>query len=231
MTNKLNVAKIGWFFLIAINIFLFYALITSKTGIGKMENPPLPTTVIEAYTKETYVNNVNMSLISAHTEGTYGYRVELCYNLPNQRDWMLTHSGTPSGTNLIVGDVTVSPIEEGTMYWKYDEQGMVMQRCQYLLFKISIPPQADMVFLKVETLYTKTSGQSDLCLETMQKMAERNSKIEIDCMKMNVFEGFVYTKFPVELLTMDPVYKRIFKDMNWDYYHGPWSFTFPVNPD
>lgn len=36
------------------------------------------------------VNNIGMELISAHTEGS-GYRVEVCYNLPDQRDWLLTY--------------------------------------------------------------------------------------------------------------------------------------------
>jgi len=224
MTNKLNAAKLGGFLLVVIIILLSYILITSKTGTGKMENLTVPVVI------EIYANNVNMSLISAHTEGSNGYRVEVCYDLPDQRDWMLAHSNMPSGTNLTAGDVTVSPMEEGTMYWKYDEQGMVAQRCEYLLFKISIPPQTDMVSLKVETLYTRAPGQSDRCLEVSRKMAERNSKIEIDCMNIEGFEDLVYLKFPVEILSGDPVYKRIFKDMSWDYYHGPWSFTFPVNP-
>ncbi len=222
MANKLNAAKTGGFLLVIIG--LSYILITSKTGTGKMENLTPPAVI------NTYANNIKMSLISAHTEGSNGYRVDVCYDLPDQRDWMLTHSNIPAGSNLTAGGVTVSPMEEGTMYWKYDEQGGITQRCEYLLFKISVPPQTDMVSLKVERLYTRASGQSDHCLEVSQKMAERNRTIEIDCMEIDGFEGLVYVKFPVDLFSTDPVYKRVFQDVKWDYYHGPWLFTFPVNP-
>jgi hypothetical protein len=180
--------------------------------------------------QETSANNISMKLISAHTEGSSGYRVELCFDLPTQRDWMLNHSNLHSETTLAVGDVKIYPSEEGTMYWQYDKLGKIIQRCQYLYFKVIIPMETDMASLFIGKLYARGSGQSDYCLEVSQKMAERNSKIEIDCMKMDGFEGLVYVKFPVELLSMDPVYKRIFKDVNWEYYHGPWSFTFPVNP-
>jgi hypothetical protein len=47
---------------------------------------------------------------------------------------------------------------------------------------------------------------------------------------MDAFDETVYLQFPTELLSIDPVFKKIFKDVTWEFYRGPWSFTFPVNP-
>ncbi len=49
-------------------------------------------------------------------------------------------------------------------------------------------------------------------------------------MKVNGIEGLIYTKVPVDLLSFDPVFKYIIRDVKWDTYKGPWLFTFPINP-
>ncbi len=173
-----------------------------------------------------------MKLISAHTEGSTGYRVELCYSLPDQRDWLLTSSNAFPGTTLSVADLDlrVYPVEEGTMYWKFDGDGKISQRCQFVFFVLQIPAPNETMSLRVERLYARKLGQSDYCLEVSQKMVERGYTVTIDCMKLDNMEGLVYVKFPTELISMDPVFQKIFQDVKWDTYAGPWSFTFPVNP-
>jgi len=223
MIKKLNTPKSRGFLLAVVIGIVLYLVVMAQTEIGEEELP------VRVTTNMVSVNNISMKLISAHMEGS-GYRVELCYSLPDQRDWQLTYPSQLQGAVLSVGDAHVNPIEEGTMYWMYDQGGKIAQRCQYLYFTVKISAQTGSVSLTIEKLYARKPGQSDYCLEVSQKMADRNSTIEIDCMKMDGFEGLVYVKFPVELLSMDPIYKRIFKDVKWDFYHGPWSFTFPVNP-
>jgi len=223
-TTKDNTVKIKWLLLIMVSIVVLIVGVAAKTTLGKVENTTNP--VIP----EISANNVTMKLISAHTEGSGSYRVELCYDLPDQRDWLLTYSNTFSNTTLSFADVKVHPIEEGTMYWKYDENGRITQRCEYLLFAVKIPSQNKNLSLRIGYLYAKEPGQPDYCLETSQKMVERNYPVTIDCMKINGFENMVYVKLPFELLSIDPVFKNIFKDVKWDFYNGPWSFTFPVNP-
>jgi hypothetical protein len=131
---------------------------------------------------------------------------------------------------LSVSDIKAHPVEEGTMYWRYDENEKITQRCEFLLFAVKIPAHAQEISLDIEKLYTRESGQSDYCLEVSQEMAERNYSITIDCVKMDAFDETVYLQFPTELLSIDPVFKKIFKDVTWEFYRGPWSFTFPVNP-
>lgn len=224
MITKLNISKIGGFLLAIIIVAIFYVLFTLKTESGKIENLPksISHEVVSA-------NNISMKLISAHTEGS-GYRVELCYNLPDQRDWLLTYPHESQSAILSVAEIQVSPIEEGTMYWKYDLGGKISQRCQYLFFAIQVPSQTGAISLRVGKLYARELVQSDYCLEVSQKMVERSYSVEIDCMNIDGMDGLVYVKFPVELLSMDPSFKKIFRDVKWDTYSGPWSFTFPVNP-
>jgi hypothetical protein len=223
MIKKLSDPKLGGFLLAGIIFFVLYVLFVVRPETRKEESPvPVTPNVVS-------VNKISMKLISAHTEGS-GYRVEVCYNLPDQRDWQLTYPGEPQGASLSLGNTKVRPVEEGTMYWKYDQNGKITQRCQYLFFAVRIPVQTDALSLTIDRLYARRPGQSDFCLEVSRKMVERNYNVTIDCMKVNGFEGIVYVKFPTDLLLIDPVFKRIFRDMKWDFYHGPWTFTFPVNP-
>ncbi len=220
---KPNITKIWGFLLALASVAVFVLILTIKSGVGKVEDGLSPAT------QEISVNNITMRLINAHTDAS-GYRVEVCYDLPDQRDWLLTYPNDPQGVTLAVADVKASPVEEGTMYWRYDQSRKITQRCQYLFFALSISSQSEKISLEIGKLYAREPGQSDYCLETSQKMVERNYAVTIDCMKVNGFEDLVYVKFPTELLSMDPVFKNIFKDVKWDFYDGPWSFTFPVNP-
>ncbi|HQU35724.1 MAG TPA: hypothetical protein PLR65_03980 [Anaerolineales bacterium] len=211
------------FLLAAIIVLALYTVFVVQSETRKERSSSSATPNVAA------ANNVSMKLISAHTEGG-GYRVEVCYNLPDQRDWLLTYPNAPLDTTLSVASIEARPVEEGTMYWKFASDGKIIQRCQYLFFAVRIPVHAKSVSLNIRTLYAREPGQSDYCLETSQKMAERNYTITIDCLEVNNLEGLVYVKFPVELLSFDPVFKNIFRDVKWDTYAGPWSFTFPVNP-
>lgn len=215
--------KLWGFLLAAIIALALYNVFVAQTETHE-ERPSSSATpnVVSA-------NSVSMKLISAHTEGS-GYRVEVCYNLPDQRDWLLTYPNAPLDTILSVANIDAKPVEEGTMYWKYDSGGNIIQRCQYLSFAVRIPAGVKSVSLNIRTLYARKPGQPDYCLETSREMAERNYTITIDCMEVNNLEGLVYVKFPVELLSFDPVFKNIFRDVKWDTHAGPWSFTFPVNP-
>lgn len=223
MTIKSNLSKVGGFLLALIIVVTLLVLMTWN----KTDNKNLSTIV----TQEAVVsaNNIAMKLISAHTEGS-GYRVELCYNIPDQRDWLLTYPDASQSTILSVAEIEVSPIEEGTMYWKYDQSGKISQRCQYLFFAIQIPSQTGAISLRIGKLYARELGKPDYCLEVSQKMVERSYSVTIDCMNVDGMDGLVYVKFPIELLSMDPGFKKIFRDVKWDAYSGPWSFTFPVNP-
>lgn len=222
MKRKLDIAKFGGFFLALVILIALYIVLTLQANAPK-----------EAFTSATaevvFANNVSMNLLSAHTEAG-GYRTEICYDLPDQRDWQLTYPNERQNTILSVDDIRVSPFEEGTMYWRYDQNGKIVQRCQFLFFVVKVPLQAESVSLSIGKLYVRKPGQSDFCLEISQEMAERNYTITIDCTKPNGFDQTVYVRFPTELLSMDPVFKSIFKDTEWDFYSGPWSFTFPVNP-
>jgi len=223
MMIKPNVSKMWGFLLALASVAMFVLFFTIKTKVDKVEVKLTPAI------QEISVNNITMKLINAHTEAS-GYRVEVCYDLPDQRDWLLTYPAESQGVTLAVADLKASPVEEGTMYWRYDQSRKITQRCQYLFFALSIPSQSENLSLAVGKLYARESGQSDYCLETSQKMVERNYTVTIDCMKVKGFEGLVYFRFPTELLSMDPVFKNIFRDVKWDFYDGPWSFTFPVNP-
>lgn len=223
MIKKLSASKFGGFLLAVIIVLVLYAMLMVQTITrkDKLSTSATPNVVS--------ANNVSMKLISAHIEGS-GYRVEVCYDLPEERDWQLTYPIEPQGAVLSFGDIEVYPVEEGTMYWKYDQNEKIVQRCQYLFFAVKIPAQAGSVSLTIGKLYARSPEQPDYCLEVSREMAERNYSITIDCMKPDGFDGFVYVRFPTELLSMDPVFKRIFKDVKWNFYNGPWSFTFPVNP-
>ena len=223
MTIKPNVSKIGGLFLAVIVVAVFYFMFTTKTNVNNVEYLPSINT-----DEVASANGITMKLISAHTEAS-GYRVEVCYDLPDERDWLLTYPSETLDTTLSVADIKATPVEEGTMYWRYGQNGELNQRCQFMFFSLSIPSYAEEMSLRIERLYARESGQLDNCLEVSQKMVERNYSVTIDCIAVTGFDDLVTVRFPTELLSMDPVFKNIFKDVKWDFYDGPWSFTFPVN--
>lgn len=222
MIKKPDVSRIGGFLLAVVIVLALYIFMAQTENRKEELVVPVTPYVVSA-------NNISLELISAHTEGS-GYRVEICYNLPDQRDWLLTYPNAPLDTILSVADIEAKPLEEGTMYWKYDREGKIAKRCQYLFFAVHIPSQNEKISMKIGRLYSRELGQSDYCLEVSQKMVERNYSVTIDCMNVNGLGGLVYVRFPVELLSMDPVFKNIFRDVKWDTYAGPWLFSFPVNP-
>jgi hypothetical protein len=220
--NNSNTKILGFFLAVSV-IGIMSILFIARSSTNKAKSPTTNSINIVS------ANQVSMQLLTAHTEAN-GYRVEVCYDLPQQRDWQLTYSGQPQGAMLYFDEVEAHPIEEGTMYWRYDENGKIMQRCQYLFFFVKIRPHVKEISLVIKRLYARAPNQPDYCLEISQKMAERIYQIAIDCVIPNGFDYMVYTLFPTELLSMDPVFKNILNDVDWEFYEGPWSFTFPVNP-
>lgn len=219
---KPNFSRVGGFLLALAIVVTLYVVFVARTPSGSEDSTSTITQELVS------ANNIAMELISAHTEGS-GYRVEVCYELPDQRDWLLTNPNESQTTILFIADLKASPLEEGTMYWKYDRDGKIAKRCQYLFFALHIPSQKENLTLKIGRLYAREAGEPDYCLEVSQKMVERNFPVTIDCLQVDGLDGLVYVKFPVEFLSMDPVFRGIFKDAKWDTYAGPWSFTFPVN--
>lgn len=174
-------------------------------------------------------SGITMQLVNAHTEGL-GYRTELCYTLPDQKDWLLNGKDTQSGAVLNVMGDQLRPLEEGTMYWKYDQDGNVIERCEYLLFPATQFPENGKLSLTVPTLYGRISGQPDYGSAIRDKIAEKGLNLTMDYAEIKGFPGFVWLRFPIALLRSDPAYKSILQNVRFDYHQGPWSFSFPVNP-
>lgn len=218
-----NHSKVIGFLLASITLIGSFFIITKFQG----NNTSNMATAIPEASKVT-VNGITMELITAHTEGT-NYRVEVCYTLPSQQDWLLSSPNTPQSTYLSFPGVNVSVNEEGTMYWRYDTEGNAIKRCQYLLF-IAVIPEVQQLSLTVNSLFARKIAQPDSCFEIRQEMGERGYSLTFDCASVKGIEGHVYVRFPVETLFMDPIYRNIIKEMKSDQHAGSWVFTFPVNP-
>jgi hypothetical protein len=92
MKNNPNTPKFFGFLIAVVIIIVSFAIFTFQTNNQTAEPSTSNTPNIVSQ------NNITMQLISAHTEGSNGYRVEVCYNLPDQRDWLLTYPKSPLGT-------------------------------------------------------------------------------------------------------------------------------------
>lgn len=218
-----NRSKIIGFLLTLVVLGFLFVIITKFQG-NKTSHIAASTPT----TSKVTVNGVIMELLTAHTEGT-NYRIEVCYTLPSQQDWLLSSPNTPQSTYLSFLGVNVTVNEEGTMYWRYDTEGNAIKRCQYLLF-IAVIPEDQQLSLTVNSLFARKTGQPDSCFEIRQEMGERGYSLTFDCASVKGIEGYVYVRFPVETLFIDPIYRNIIKEMKSDQHAGPWVFTFPVNP-
>ena len=93
MIIKPNVSKFGGFLLAIASVVVAYIALTTKATPEKISDPISP--IVQEITSK----NITVKLIGAHTEAS-GYRVELCYNLPDQRDWLLTYPNGSQSTIL-----------------------------------------------------------------------------------------------------------------------------------
>lgn len=172
-------------------------------------------------------NGITLTLTDAYTNGDVT-RLELCYLLPDQRDWLLTTPFENSNPELTILDRTYTPVEEGTLYWLYNEEGQVNGRCEYLHYRTFTKFMGGMAALKINTLNARQPGQEDYLLAARDVTGLEMGIILIDPVLLDGFDEKMYVKMPVGLMLSNTKMRDIVQKIRWEYHTGPWSFSFPI---
>jgi len=210
---------IGWILLaVTAGILFFTNLFQSENDSYKQDG------------KKIISNGVAMYWMTGHSERGDHYRVELCYSLPDRRDWLLANPLDRTSPLLKLGGDEVLPVEEGTMYWRMDAGGQIVERCEYLLFFGQPLPNEKTITLQVRSLEAPKVGQKNVCQEIRDILGQQGLELSMTCTDQPGFAAQLIERMPVYLLHNDSNLRRPLDSVEHDVLYGDWSFTFPVNP-
>lgn len=221
---------LGWI-LLAIAVMFIYG----DTVLRRSSQPfPHPTaTLMPSETRVPPVESsgVTMRWLNGYPQWGDHYRVELCYTLPDQRDWLLSNPFRKTSPLLKISGQDLLPIEEGTMYWRQDAGSKVVERCSYLLFFVGQPASGkEFLTLQVRFLIAPQSGQTEVCQPVRDIQGERGENLTMSCIPRKGFPAKLIERLPLFLLQNDAVLRRPMESIEWDTLEGEWTFTFPVAP-
>lgn len=216
-----NFSKIRVGYLSGLLLFFLFGLLSGYT-LSTYSSHQVPS---DSY-QSMNANGIDAQLVRFQPEGAK-YRLEICYDLPDRRDWLLTNPDDPETTFVQFDEYQISPIEEGTIRWLYSSEDEIVGRCQYLIFA-----RPDPVFreakLVVSSLFAYETDYSD-CESLRHKMAEKYRFIGFECMGVAGIEGVAMVRVPIEYFG-DRTLRNDFSNLMTKQQNGPWSFTFFIAP-
>lgn len=164
-------------------------------------------------------DGITMSVAGAHQEDEY-FQVDVCFSLPDNRDWLLT--SRPEDAILNVNGQAYTISEEGVLDLRFASDGAVTEKCQYLLFPLVVEDGANLV-LFLKKIYVSEPDQVD-CPALQKQLDVRKSDIRVMCPTEANVGGFGVAQKPS---SMDNKTAYEFAlDILTDARRAPWVFYF-----
>lgn len=222
---KINIPRlsrlVGWTFafLFLIALFAFALGFQFTANAGAQENVNLNQNNLDPSLTKSTINDVAMSIVDTHQEGEY-FQVDVCYSLPDNRDWILT--SRPDDAVLKVEGRAYTIREEGLLDLKFNSEGVAYEKCQYLLFPVQVQAGTNLV-LSLKKIYVSEPDKVD-CLTLQTQLDERKSNIKVSCPTESNVGVFGIIQKPS---SVDKESAREFAlDVLTDARRGPWDFHF-----
>jgi hypothetical protein len=196
---------------------------SARDAVGYFTQPNIENVSLDKQVTQLTVNDITVRLLGSHQNGE-NYQVDVCYTLPDNRDWLLAYRGNE--VILSVQDKTFFPVEEGTIEWISDTDGSKIERCEYLLFPVIIDEQITNVKLSLQQISVSPPEALD-CLAIQKELDEIKSEIKIRCNLGDGSSGVDILSKPENLTYLaakDIVYNVII-----DAHTGPWEFDISIN--
>ena len=167
--------------------------------------------------KKMTSSEVTMFVSGARQVDKY-FQVDVCYSLPDDRDWLLT--SRPDDAVLVINNQSYTLREEGVLDLKFASDGMPYERCQYLLYPVVVKDGSSLV-LSIKKVYVSEPDQVD-CAMLQKQLDDAGSQIKIECPTKIGMGGFVVVEKPA---TMTSKFAQdIAFDLLTDARLGPWVF-------
>ena len=222
---KINIPRpgrlIGWtllfLFLVALSTFIignkFAATAGYGEGVNLQQGNSAPTVTKLA------IDGITMSIADVHQEGEY-FQVDVCFSLPDDRDWLLT--SRPEDAVLNVNGQTYTIREEGVLDFKFTSDGVGSEKCQYLLFPVEVENGANLV-LFLKKVYVSEPDKVD-CPSLQKQLDETRSNIKVACPTESNVGGFGIIQKPSSM--GNETAREFALDILTDARRAPWVFHF-----
>jgi len=187
--------------------------------------PDLTNIDLEKSEEQIEANGVTLRLINAFQNGDY-FQVNLCYTLPDDRDWLLADKGNEVFLN--VKEKLIYPFEEGTIDWIFTDDGIRSERCEYLLFPVVVDKDVTYLTLTVTQLSVSQPEILD-CPAIQKQLNDANSDLTIECYSGDGSSGIKIIEKPADMTELDA--RELMHKLMIDAQSGPWEFNIQVpNP-
>ncbi len=197
-----------------------------ETLSGATHSSPAFVPFPAAFEQQSFsANGITMYLIDSLPEGE-NYRLEICYDLPDHRDWLATDLESPYTTFIQFDETKIYPMEEGTIGWAYSAGDAAIGRCQYLIFARPNPAFNEMTLI-VQGLFLYYKTGPDECDTIQDKMLEFNNFSSFECMNVKGIDGLAIVKAPHQSFR-EGILQQAWSRLNLvkERRYGPWQFDF-----
>jgi len=170
-------------------------------------------------------SDVKMEMGGAHQEGEL-FRVEVCYSVPDERDWTITRR--PEDALLRVEGRSIPVREEGLLSFEFDANGKPIKRCEYLDFPVEVTPSSQ-VSLVIQKIFVSEPEKVD-CARLQGQLDALKSGIVVQCPDSTEkgIGGFTVVQKPSGMALTQAL--EVASDILTEARKGPWEFTFQYNP-
>lgn len=201
----------------------FFAVIqiakaSAQNELNGFTQPGLADIDLLAEGNKVTVGDITLRLIGSHQEGE-NYQVDICYTLPDDRDWLLADRGNEVFLNI--DEKTIYPLEEGTIDWVFASDGSMNERCEYLLFPIMIDKDVTRFKLTITQISVSPSEILD-CPDIQKKLDEVNNGVKIECYVGDGQSGINVVENSTDMAEAE-IKDMVYKIMV-DAKPGPWEF-------
>ncbi len=161
-----------------------------------------------------------MQLVGVQLANSDLLQVDVCFDYPNQEDWLLSNS--PDNVFLTVGQQTIFHSGFSEIDVKSDANGNHTQRCDNLNFPVTPGQDLSSFTITINQLVTSVPEQPD-CAKVQGKLDSANTGIQISCNAAKGNSGIDIKGKPSNLSDFE-ARKIVFLSLT-DTFQGPWVFT------
>lgn len=220
--KKNNLSRLlGWtmFFLLLVALFTFVSSTLSIANAGTAGSNNQQQAISDVSVTELTFDGVTMYVSDAHQEDEH-FQVDVCFSLPDDRDWLLT--SRPDDAVLNVNGHTYTVREEGVLDIKSASDNVGTEKCQYLLFPVKVEDETNLtLFLK--KIYVSEPEKVD-CPTLQKQLDDEKSEIKVLCPTEPNVGGFSVIQKP-ESMDSEAAYEFA-HDILTDARRAAWEFHF-----
>lgn len=187
-------------------------------GFGAIANNVKEVTEAVDY-KSISTNHITLDLVRGYQDEDH-FQVDICYTLPDQRDWLIDISPSDTllkinGENYAVSEARMSSRNKGL-------DGNFNMRCEGLLFPVQQTTVGTPFQISISKIFVSESETID-CPLIQKKIEVKQPGILIQCANGKHMSGFHAISWPAEMT--QKVANELAHDIVNDAQTGPWIFT------